>query len=81
MALKFAFDMIGKSRVALPQPESSPRVRNRFTAAWVRRLGWPGLSAAFLQECLTMFEHLGLVDGFVLVAWHDLHPRSETPPP
>jgi uncharacterized membrane protein YphA (DoxX/SURF4 family) len=29
----------------------------------------------------SFFEHLGLVGGFVLVAWHDLQPRDEAPPP
>jgi uncharacterized membrane protein YphA (DoxX/SURF4 family) len=27
----------------------------------------------------SFFEHLGLVGGFVLVAWHDLQPRDEAP--
>lgn len=29
----------------------------------------------------SFFEHLGLVGGFVLVAWHDLQPRNEAPRP
>jgi hypothetical protein len=29
----------------------------------------------------SFFEHLGLVGGFVLVAWHDLQPRNMAPRP
>jgi hypothetical protein len=29
----------------------------------------------------SFFEHWGLIGGFLLVAWHDLHRRENAPTP
>ncbi|RAO76283.1 DoxX family protein [Dyella jiangningensis] len=50
-----------------------------LAATFVANRFWDAPASARFGMTNAFFEHLGLVGGFVLVAWHDLHGRA-TPP-
>jgi len=49
-------------------------------ASFVASPFWSMPSAERQMAANTFFEHLGLVGGFLLVAWHDLRDRLSRPP-
>jgi len=47
-----------------------------LAATFVANRFWDAPAPARFGMTNAFFEHLGLVGGFVLVAWHDLHERA-----
>jgi uncharacterized membrane protein YphA (DoxX/SURF4 family) len=50
-------------------------------ATFVANRVWDAPAPERFAMANAFFEHLGLVGGFVLVAWHDLHDRAASLPP
>jgi len=50
-----------------------------LAATFVANRFWDAPAPERFAMANAFFEHLGLVGGFVLVAWYDLHDRTTSP--